>query len=90
VYLALPKFLHRQHIADGYLYSPGLGRSKESPITEPPPGFRRAFSEPDRRATQCKKKEIKNHLKLNKASDEKLILGITSVGSSGQGGNAER
>lgn len=34
------------------------------------------------------KKEIKNHLKLNKASDEKLILVITSVDSRGLSRNS--
>lgn len=48
-----------------------------------PLGFRREFSEPEHRATQFKKKEIKNHLKLYKASDEKLARGITSTGRHG-------
>lgn len=56
VNLKPPKFLNRQHIADGHLNPPGLGPSEESPFTETPLGFRRAFSEPDRRATQCKTK----------------------------------
>lgn len=81
--LKLPKILNGHHIADGHQNPPVLGPSEESPFTEIPLGFRRAFSVPEHRATQFKKKEIKNHLKLYKASDEKLVLGITSVGSRG-------
>ncbi|NKX67874.1 hypothetical protein HEP89_27465 (plasmid) [Labrenzia sp. 5N] len=31
----------------------------------------------------ARKEEIRKHLKLNKASDESLVLGITSIGSRG-------
>ncbi len=54
--LKLPKILNKQHIADDHLNPPGLGPSEESPFTEIPLDFRRAFSEPEHRATQCKTK----------------------------------
>lgn len=72
MYLVLPKILNRHHIVGDRLNLPGLEPSEESPFTEILLGFRRAFSEPEHRATQRKKRRDQKTLQAEQGIGRKF------------------
>ncbi len=81
--LKLPKILNRHHIADGHQIPQSLDLPKKV-LSQRYRSISGEHSQNQNIALpNTRSKEIRKYLKQDKASDEKLALGITSAGRRG-------